>query len=160
MDNIFKRIFVLSFAFIFLSPHVVLAQKAREVKPLPTCLDFTDVYSRTVLGVSPATEQDEKEMLSLASIMVGYVSAMQDLYGGYLVGMTAQDNEWTLLEVVNNFCLQYPQLTFQRAVRAVPAISKTIQALQDQEFNRCRNYIDQTKATICAAPPANVTPAQ
>lgn len=133
------------------APNQVFAQKIREVKALPTCLDFTDVYSRTVLGTAPASDEDEKEMLSLAAIMMGYVSAMQDIYGGRLVDMAPTDNEWTLLENVSKFCQQYPHLTFQRAVRAVPAVAKTIQALQDQEFNRCTSYIEQTKPTICSA---------
>ena len=127
------------------------ARQQREVKALPTCLDFSDFYSRTVLGVAPATEYDEQEMQSLAAIMMGYVSALQDIYGNRLVGMSPSDNEWTLLERVNKFCLQYPHLSFQRAVRAVPAISQTIQALQDQEFKRCSNYIEQTRPTICSS---------
>lgn len=129
----------------------VSAQQIREVKALPTCLDFSDVYSRTVLGTAQATKQEEQEMQSLASIMMGYVSALQDIYGNRLVGMTDTDNEWTLLEKVNQFCRQYPHLTFQRAVRSVPAVSQTIQALQDQEFKRCTNYIEQTKPTICSS---------
>ena len=128
----------------------VVAQTAREVKALPTCMDFTDVYSRAVLGEAEATEADKREVVSLAAIMMGYVSAMQDVYGGYLVGMGPNDNEWTLLEYVNRFCKQNPQLTFQRAVRSVPAVADTIQSLQDQEFSRCTNYINQTRSTICA----------
>lgn len=126
------------------------AQKAREVKALPTCIDFTDVYSRVVLGEGQATEDDQQTVVSLAAIMMGYVSAMQDIYGNYLVGMGPNDNEWTLLEYVNRFCKQNPQLTFQRAVRSVPAVADTIQSLQDQEFSRCTNYINQTRSTICA----------
>ncbi len=129
----------------------VAAQQIREVKALPTCLDFSDVYARTILGTARATEQEEQEMQSLASIMMGYVSALQDIYGNRLVGMSDTDDEWTLLEKVNQFCRQYPHLTFQRAVRAVPAVSQTIQALQDQEFKRCTNYIEQTKPTICSS---------
>lgn len=123
----------------------------QQVKELPTCLDFSDVYSRTVLGTAPASAEEEQEMQSLASIMMGYVSALQDIYGNRLVGMSMSDSEWTLLQKVNEFCRQYPHLTFQRAVRAVPAVSQTIQALQDQEFKRCTNYIEQTKPTICAS---------
>ena len=124
---------------------------AQQIKQLPTCLDFTEVYSRTVLGVSRASKEDMDEMQSLAAIMMGYVSALQDIYGGRLVGMTDMDSEWTLLEKVAQFCRQRPQMTFQRAVRAVPAITQTIQALQDEEFKRCTNYIEQTKPTICAS---------
>ena len=121
----------------------------RKVKPLPTCIDFTDVYSRVVLGIAEPTDADKEEMVSLAAIMMGYVSAMQDIFGGYLVGMSSKDTEWTLLESVNKFCLEYPQLPFQRAVRSIPAITQTMQALQDQEFARCRNFIEQTKMSIC-----------
>ena len=128
----------------------VWAQKAREVKALPTCIDFTDVYARAVLGEGQATEEDQQTVVSLAAIMMGYVSAMQDVYGNYLVGMGPNDNEWTLLEYVHRFCKQNPQLTFQRAVRSVPAVADTIQSLQDQEFARCTNYINQTRSTICA----------
>lgn len=127
------------------------AQQVKEVKRLPTCLDFADVYSRTVLGTAGFSPQEEQEMQNLASIMMGYVSALQDIYGNRLVGMTAADNEWSLLEKVARFCSQNPQLTFQRAVRSIPAVSQTIQALQDQEFKRCTNYIEQTKPTICSA---------
>ncbi len=137
--------------FFWTLPQQGNSQQAREVKALPTCLDFSDVYSRAVLGTSAASAQEEQEMLSLASIMMGYVSALQDIYGNRLVGMSETDNEWTLLEKVNQFCRQYPHMTFQRAVRAVPAVSQTIQALQDQEFKRCTNYIEQTKPTICAS---------
>lgn len=124
---------------------------AQQVKQLPTCMDFSDVYSKTVLGVAPATKEDHNEMQALASIMMGYVSALQDIYGNRLVGMSAEDDEWSLLEKVNSFCRQHPQMMFQRAVRAVPAVSQTIQALQDEEFKRCNNYIEQTKPTICAS---------
>lgn len=137
--------------FFLALPQRGICQQTREIKALPTCLDFSDVYARTVLGTSAASAQEEQEMLSLASIMMGYVSALQDIYGNRLVGMSETDNEWTLLEKVNQFCRQYPHLTFQRAVRAVPAVSQTIQALQDQEFKRCTNYIEQTKPTICAS---------
>ena len=137
-------------AFFWAFPQQAICQQSKEVKALPTCLDFSDVYSRTVLGTAPASEEEEREMQSLASIMMGYVSALQDIYGNRLVGMSATDNEWTLLEKVDQFCRQYPHLTFQRAVRAVPAVSQTIQALQDQEFKRCTSYIEQTKPTICA----------
>ena len=123
----------------------------KEIKQLPTCLDFSEVYGRTILGTAPATKEDEQEMQSLASIMMGYVSALQDIYGNRLVGMSPNDNEWTLLEKVNLFCRQYPHMTFQRGVRSVPAVSQTIQALQDEEFKRCTNYIEQTKATICSS---------
>ncbi|MBR1777886.1 MAG: hypothetical protein IJ752_04800 [Alphaproteobacteria bacterium] len=118
---------------------------------MPTCLDFSEVYARTVLGSAPETKTDQEEMRSLASIMVGYVSALQDIYGNRLVGMADGDNEWTLLEKVYQFCRQQPHMTFQRAVRAVPAVSRTIQALQDEEFNRCNNYIGQMKPTICSS---------
>ena len=144
--------FFLVFSMFFLTfPHQAVCQQIKEVKALPTCLDFSDVYSRTVLGTAPASQEEEQEMQSLASIMMGYVSALQDIYGNRLVGMSMSDNEWTLLEKVNDFCRQYPHLTFQRAVRAIPAVSQTIQALQDQEFKRCTNYIEQTKATICSS---------
>lgn len=121
----------------------------KKVRPLPTCINFTDVYSRVVLGVAEPSEADKEEMVSLSAIMMGYVSAMQDIYGGYLVGMSSKDTEWTFLESVNKFCLEYPQLTFQRAVRSVPAIAQTMQALRDQEFNRCQNYVEQIKPSIC-----------
>lgn len=137
--------------FFWTLPRQAVCQNSREVKALPTCLDFSDVYSRTVLGTAPASEEEELEMQSLASIMMGYVSALQDIYGNRLMGMSATDNEWTLLEKVDQYCRQFPHLTFQRAVRAVPAVSQTIQALQDQEFKRCTNYIEQTKPTICSS---------
>lgn len=137
--------------FFWTFPRQAVCQNSREVKALPTCLDFSDVYSRTVLGTAPASKEEELEMQSLASIMMGYVSALQDIYGNRLVGMSVTDNEWTLLEKVDQYCRQFPHLTFQRAVRAVPAVSQTIQALQDQEFKRCTNYIEQTKPTICAS---------
>ncbi|MGN1080410.1 MAG: hypothetical protein ACI4TE_09605 [Alphaproteobacteria bacterium] len=149
-----KKIWVILFVcnvFFWTFPRQAACQQSREVKALPTCLDFSDVYSRTVLGTAPASEEEEQEMQSLASIMMGYVSALQDIYGNRLVGMSMTDNEWTLLQKVNEFCRQYPHLTFQRAVRAVPAVSQTIQALQDQEFKRCTNYIEQTKPTICSS---------
>ena len=109
-------------AFFWAFPQQAICQQGKEVKALPTCLDFSDVYSRTVLGTAPASEEEEREMQSLASIMMGYVSALQDIYGNRLVGMSATDNEWTLLEKVDQFCRQYPHLTFQRAVRAVPRL--------------------------------------
>lgn len=127
------------------------AAAQREVKALPTCLDFTDVYNKTVLQTEPATPEENQEMQNLAAIMMGYVSALQDIHGDRLVGMKAGDNEWTLLENVARFCRQYPHMTFQRAVRSVPAVTQTIQTLQDQEFDRCRNYIEQTKPTICSS---------
>lgn len=124
---------------------------AQQIKQLPTCLDFTEVYSRTILGTAPSTKEDQEEMQSLASIMMGYVSALQDIYGNRLVGMSANDNEWTLMEKVAQYCRLHPQMTFQRAVRAVPAVSQTIQALQNEEFKRCNNYIEQSKPTICSS---------
>ena len=48
----------------------VFAQTVREVKALPTCMDFTDVYSRAVLGEAEATEADKREVVSLAAIMI------------------------------------------------------------------------------------------
>ncbi len=126
------------------------ASNTKKVKPLPTCLDFTEVYSRAVLGNAEATPEDMEEMISLSAIMMGYVSAMQDIYGGYLVGMSPNDNEWTLLEYVNKLCLEYPHWTFQRAVRSVPPIRKTMDSLRDGEFTRCMAYVEQAKQTICA----------
>jgi len=140
-----------SIIFLLCSFFMVGQSSAQQIKQLPTCLDFSEVYSRTVLGISPATKEDTDEMQSLAAIMMGYVSALQDIYGGRLVGMGMADNEWTLLEKVAQFCRQHPQMTFQRAVRAVPAVAQTIQALQDEEFKRCTNYIEQAKPTICSA---------
>ncbi len=123
---------------------------AKKVKPLPTCLDFTEVYSRAVLGTAEASVEDREEVMSLAAIMMGYVSAMQDIYGGYLVGMSPKDTEWTLLESVNRLCTEYPHWTFQRAVRSVPPIRKTMDSLRDNEFSRCTAYIEQAKQMICA----------
>ena len=123
----------------------------REIKQLPTCLDFTEVYVKTVLKTTVANREEEQEMQSLASIMMGYISALQDIYGNRLVGMSVNDNEWTLLDKVAQFCHQHPQMSFQRAVRALPVVAQTIQALQDEEFNRCTNYIDQMRTTICSA---------
>ena len=123
----------------------------KEVKQLPTCLDFSEVYGRTVLKTAEATKEDEQEMQALASIMMGYVSALQDIYGNRLLGMSYNDNEWTLLEKVELFCRKYPHMTFQRAVRSIEPVSQTIQALQDEEFKRCNNYIEQTRTTICSS---------
>ncbi len=149
MKNIGLKI-LLSVAFLpFLCASPASAQ--REVKALPTCLNFTDVYNKTVLQTEPATAEENQEMQNLAAIMMGYVSALQDIHGDRLVGMKADDNEWTLLESVAQFCRRYPHMTFQRAVRSVPAVMQTIQTLQDQEFDRCRNYIEQTKPTICSS---------
>ena len=145
-----RRICVVLFLFFggFFLPAKSYAQ---EVKQLPTCLDFSEVYARVILETAPVTKEDQDEMRSLSSIMMGYVSALQDIYGNRLVGMSDKDNEWTLLEKVYYFCRQQPHLSFQRAVRAVPAVSRTIQALQDEEFKRCNNYIEQTKTTICSS---------
>lgn len=144
-----------SFFFLFLLGMSILSGVARaqqkEVKQLPTCLDFSEVYGRTVLKTAVATKEDEQEMQALASIMMGYVSALQDIYGNRLLGMSYNDNEWTLLEKVNQFCRQYPHMTFQRAVRSIEPVSQTIQALQDEEFKRCNNYIEQTRTTICSS---------
>jgi len=150
MYKFLNRVFVLS-CFCFLMLFEPCSAQQKDVKQLPTCLDFSEVYSRAVLGTSPATKEDEQEMQSLASIMIGYVSALQDIYGNRLIGMSAHDNEWTLLERVAQYCRQYPQMTFQRAVRAVPAVSQTIQALQDEEFKRCNSYIERTKLSICSS---------
>ena len=147
MHKSFKIVFFLCGLFLFQSEQCF----AQQVKQLPTCMDFSEVYSRTVLGTAPATQEDKDEMQALASIMMGYVSALQDIYGNRLIGMGYDDNEWTLLEKVNSFCRQHPQMMFQRAVRAVPAVAQTIQALQDEEFKRCNNYIEQTKPTICSS---------
>lgn len=125
--------------------------RAQQIKQLPTCLDFSDVYTRTVLEQTQVSKEEEDEMQSLASILMGYVSALQDIYGNRLVGMTSQDNEWSLMDKVNQYCRQHPQMTFQRAVRSIPAVSQTIQALQDEEFKRCKNYIEQMKPTICSS---------
>ena len=126
------------------------SNRQRSVKQLPTCQDFSDVYGKTVLKTAPATQEDELEMQSLASIMTGYVSALQDIFGARLLGMTNDDNEWTLLEMVEKLCSQYPTMTFQGAVRLIEPVSATVQALQDEEFNRCNNYIEQSKKAICS----------
>ncbi|MBO4643030.1 MAG: hypothetical protein J5716_00295 [Alphaproteobacteria bacterium] len=149
MRKFFVKVSILCFFFVLLPFEQSYAQQ-KDVKQLPTCLDFTDVYSKTVLQTSPATKEDDQEMQSLASIMMGYVSALQDIYGNRLVGMSARDNEWTLLDKVAQYCHQYPQMSFQRAVRSIPAVSQTIQALQDEEFKRCNNYIEQMKVAICS----------
>ncbi len=149
-----KKVGILFFWAMFAFPFAAFGQtpvQQKEVKRLPTCLDFTEVYGRTVLGTAPATKEDERLMQSLASIMTGYVSALQDIYGGRLIGMSERDDEWMLLEKVAQFCHQFPHLTFQSGVRAIPAVSDTVQALQDEEFKRCQNYIDQTKKTICSS---------
>ena len=124
---------------------------AQQIKRLPTCLDFSDVYTRTVLEQSGVTKEESDEMQALASILMGYVSALQDIYGNRLVGMSPHDNEWSLMDKVNQYCRQHPQMTFQRAVRSIPAVAQTIQALQDEEFKRCNNYIEQMKPTICSS---------
>ena len=139
------------FLFVFFVCFFVCGNvEAQQIKQLPTCLDFSDVYSRTVLGTAPATKEEQEEMQLLASMMMGYVSALQDIYGNRLVGMKDDDNEWTLLEYVNMFCRKYPHMTFQRAVRDIPAVAQTIQSLQDEEFKRCTSYIEQTKVAICS----------
>lgn len=144
-----------SFFFSFLLGMSILSGTAqaqqKEVKQLPTCLDFSEVYGRTVLKTAEATKEDEQEMQALAAIMMGYVSALQDIYGNRLLGMSYNDNEWTLLEKVEQFCRRYPHMTFQRAVRSIEPVSQTIQALQDEEFKRCNNYIEQTRMTICSS---------
>ena len=139
-----KKIFFILFLMLF-SVNV----HAQEVKRLPNCMDFSDVYKRAVLDQSEASPADKEEVMSMAAMMMGYVSAVQDLYGSLLIGMKESDDEWTLLENVYRVCSRNPQMTFQRAVRSVPMIADTIQALQDLEFNRCQNYITQTKASIC-----------
>lgn len=152
MKNLYVFGIVLFLSFFSISSGNAQEQaQNKEVKQLPTCLDFSEVYARAVLGTTPATKNDEQEMQALASIMMGYVSALQDIYGNRLVGLTENDNEWTLLAKANSFCQEYPQLTFQNAVRSIPAVAQTIQALQDEEFKRCRNYIDQTKKEICSS---------
>lgn len=123
--------------------------QAQEVKRLPNCMDFSEVYKRAVIDQVNATTADKEEVMSMASLMMGYVSAIQDMYGSLLIGMRESDDEWTLLDNVYRVCTRNPQMTFQRAVRSVPMVADTIQALQDQEFGRCQNYIGQTKATIC-----------
>ena len=85
MYKSFGAIFFLCCLFLFQSGQCA----AQQVKQLPTCIDFTDVYSKTVLNVAPATKEDHNEMQALASIMMGYVSALQDIYGNRLVGMSA-----------------------------------------------------------------------
>ncbi len=146
------RSFVFLLAALAAVPSANAQEKAKmlEVKPLPTCMDFADVYARAVLGEAEATASEQREMVSLAATMMGYVSALQDIYGNYLVGMSADDNEWTLLEHAYRFCKRNPQLTFQRAVRSIPPVLQTVEVLQDQEFARCTNYIEQAKPTICA----------
>ena len=149
-----KKLGVLFFVLMCGLPLTAVGQSPdlqKDVKRLPTCLDFTEAYGKAVLGTAPATKEDEQLMQSLASIMTGYVSALQDIYGGRLIGMSEQDNEWTLLEKVAQFCRQFPHLTFQSGVRSVPAVSETVQALQDEEFKRCQHYIEQTKKTICSS---------
>lgn len=136
-----------SFPFFMLSGQ----SQAQQIKQLPTCLDFADVYTRIVLERKQVSKEEEDEMQFLASILMGYVSALQDIYGNRLLGMSAQDNEWTLLDKVHQYCRQHPQMTFQRAVRSIPAVSQTIQALQDAEFKRCNTYIEQMKPTICSS---------
>lgn len=123
----------------------------RDVQSLPTCIDFTDVYGVVMRSDGQATAADEKMIGDLAAMMMGYVSALQDIYGHRLIGLRPTDNEWTLLEHVNAFCRRNPQMTFERAVRQIPSVRRTIQALQDQEFERCQNYINNTKSTICAS---------
>ncbi|MCQ2966381.1 MAG: hypothetical protein MJ250_06575 [Alphaproteobacteria bacterium] len=136
------------FVFVFLVCFSVGVQ-AQEVKRLPNCMDFSEVYKRTVINQEDASSADKEEMMSMASLMMGYVSAIQDMYGSLLIGMRESDNEWTLLDQVYRVCTRNPQMTFQRAVRSVPMVADTIQALQDQEFGRCQNYIGQTKTSIC-----------
>lgn len=125
-------------------------EEAKKVKPLPTCLDFTEVYSRVVLGAGEASSSDREEVISLSAIVMGYASAMQDIFGAQLVGMSPQDTEWTLLDGVNKICLEYPHWTFQRAVRSVPQIRKTMDSLRDGEFTRCMAYVNQEIQSICA----------
>lgn len=122
----------------------------RDVRSLPTCIDYTDVYASVMQSDGKASAADEKVIGDLAAMVMGYVSALQDIYGNRLIGLRPTDNEWTLLEHVNAFCRRNPQMTFERAVRQIPAVRRTIQSLQDQEFDRCQNYINNTKSTICS----------
>lgn len=140
MKKLFAVAFIVCFSF---------GVQAQEVKRLPNCMDFSEVYKRAVLEQGEASLSDKEEMMSMASLMMGYVSAIQDMYGSLLIGMHEDDNEWTLLDHVFKVCSRNPQMTFQRAVRSVPMVADTIQSLQDQEFSRCQNYISQTKTTIC-----------
>ena len=122
---------------------------SKKVKPLPTCRDFSEVYARAVLGEGEASIEDKEEVMSLAAIMMGYVSAMQDIYGNYLVGANARTTEWDLLDSVNRLCLEYPHWMFQRAVRSIAPIRDTMNSLRDGEFTRCNSYVEQHKSAIC-----------
>ena len=119
----------------------------RSVRGLPTCIDFSEVYARVI--AEEAAQEEVYEMTTLAALTMGYVSALQDMYGGRLVGASAKATEWTFLGSVYKYCLSNPQVNFQRAVRNVPSILKTMEALKTQEFERCQNYIEQTKESIC-----------
>ncbi|MCQ2913704.1 MAG: hypothetical protein MJ247_00725 [Alphaproteobacteria bacterium] len=140
-----KKTFLVFFFLLFAS-----VANAQSVKKLPTCIDFNDAYKKVVGEASEnPTVEDKENMLSLASMMMGYVSAIQDVYGDKLVGLQSDDNEWTLLGAVSSICKKNPRMNFANAVRAVPSIADTIAALQQHEYDRCQNYINQTKATIC-----------
>ncbi len=141
--------------FLLLLTNVAVAQERkvveREVRSLPTCIDYTDVYRSVMAADGTATAADERMIGDLAAMVMGYVSALQDIYGKRLIGLRTTDSEWTLLEQVYGFCQRNAQMTFERAVRQIPAVRRTLQSLQDQEFERCQNYINNTKSSICAS---------
>lgn len=116
------------------------------------CLNFTDSYVKVVLKSAEPTPQDVQEVVSILAMVRGYAAALQDIFQGRLVGWAVKDDETALLKEIYDFCRRYPNYSFDRAMRSIPQFVDTFKAIQQQEDNRCFNYIFKNKRRICPAP--------
>ena len=116
------------------------------------CLNFTDSYVKVVLKNAEPTPQDVQEVVSILAMVRGYAAALQDIFQGRLVGWAVKDDETALLKEIYDFCRRYPNYSFDRAMRSIPQFVDTFKAIQQQEDNRCFNYIFKNKRRICPAP--------
>lgn len=116
------------------------------------CLNFTDSYVKVVLKNADPSPQDVQEVVSILAMVRGYAAALQDVFQGRLIGWAMKDDETALLKEIYDFCRRYPNYSFDRAMRSIPQFVDTFKAIQQQEDNRCFNYIFKNKRRICPAP--------
>ena len=117
-----------------------------------TCVNFTDSYGKVILKNGTPQNQDITEILSVLAMVSGYANALQDVFQGRLVGWNEKDDETALLKEIYKYCLRSPHHSLDRALRSIPQFVDTFKGIQQQEDNRCFNYIFKNKAKICPAP--------
>ena len=145
-----KRFFcILVFMFGGMVSDIAFAQTAGN----QTCVNFSDSYGKVVLKKSEPTPQDVNEILSVMAMVTGYAAALQDVFQGRLVGWDPKEDETALLKDIYKYCLRSPHHSLDRAMRSISQFVDTFKAIQQQEDNRCFNYIFKNKTRICPPPP-------